>query len=199
MKYFSLSSACPCSSVGRVWNGNPWVGWPLRPFHGVWDENYFHNNAISSVQLLSQSNYIIIAIYWCITWRRKWQPLQYSSLEIPVDRGVWQAIVHKVAKSQTRLKWLSMNWCITNYPKIQWLKIRRGQEFRTISAGPTLHLKVFHEFAVQVLAGAASSEGLSGVGGPTSKVPHSHDWWIRSQQETAGFPQRPTWKLQSLL
>ena len=66
---------------------------------------------------------------------------------------------------------------------MQWLKITRGQEFRTISAGPTLQLKVFHEFAVQVLAGAASSEGLSGVGGPTSKVPHSHDWQISSQQE----------------
>ena len=56
VKYFSLSSACPCSSVGRVWNGNLWAGWPLRPFYGVWDENYFHNNTISSVQLLSQSD-----------------------------------------------------------------------------------------------------------------------------------------------
>ena len=100
-----------------------------------------------------------------------------------MDRGVWRAIVYKVAKSLTWLKWLSTHWYITNYPKMQWLKITRGQEFRTISAGPTLHLKVFHEFAVQVSAGAASSEGLSGVGGPTSKVPHSHDWRIRSQQE----------------
>ena len=29
--------------------------------------------------------------------------LQYSCLENPMDRGVWQATVHKVAKSQTRL------------------------------------------------------------------------------------------------
>ena len=30
-------------------------------------------------------------------------PLQYSCLENPMDRGVWQAIVHGVTKSQTRL------------------------------------------------------------------------------------------------
>ena len=28
-------------------------------------------------------------------------PLQYSRLENPMDRGAWQAIVHGVAKSQT--------------------------------------------------------------------------------------------------
>ena len=28
-------------------------------------------------------------------------PLQYSCLEKPMDRGVWQARVHGVAKSQT--------------------------------------------------------------------------------------------------
>ena len=30
-------------------------------------------------------------------------PLQYSCLEKPMDRGAWQAAVHGVAKSQTRL------------------------------------------------------------------------------------------------
>ena len=28
-------------------------------------------------------------------------PLQYSSLENPMNRGAWWAIVHRVAKSQT--------------------------------------------------------------------------------------------------
>ena len=34
-------------------------------------------------------------------------PLSYSSLENPVDRGAWQATVYEVAKSQTHLKRLS--------------------------------------------------------------------------------------------
>ena len=34
--------------------------------------------------------------------------LQYSCQENPVDRGAGQAIVHRVAKSQTQLKQLSM-------------------------------------------------------------------------------------------
>ena len=34
-------------------------------------------------------------------------PLQYSCLENPMDRGAWRATVHRVARSQTRLKRLS--------------------------------------------------------------------------------------------
>ena len=33
-------------------------------------------------------------------------PLQYSCLENPMDRGAWQPTVHGVAQSQTRLKQL---------------------------------------------------------------------------------------------
>ena len=36
-------------------------------------------------------------------------PLQYSCLENPMDRRNWQATVHRVAKSQTQLKRLSMH------------------------------------------------------------------------------------------
>ena len=36
-----------------------------------------------------------------IPWRRIWQPIQYSCLENPVDRGAWRATVHGVAKSDT--------------------------------------------------------------------------------------------------
>ena len=35
------------------------------------------------------------------------KPLQYCCLENPMDRGVWQAAVHKVTQSWTRLKRLS--------------------------------------------------------------------------------------------
>ena len=40
-------------------------------------------------------------------------PLQYSRLENPIDRGVWWATVHRVTKSWTRLKQLSMNRALT--------------------------------------------------------------------------------------
>ena len=36
-------------------------------------------------------------------------PLQYPCLENPMDRGAWRATVQGVAKSQTRLKRLSMH------------------------------------------------------------------------------------------
>ena len=36
-------------------------------------------------------------------------PLQYSCLENLMDRGAWWATVHRVAKSQTRLKQLGMH------------------------------------------------------------------------------------------
>ena len=36
-------------------------------------------------------------------------PYQYPCLENPMDRGVRWAVVHRVAKSQTRLKPLSMH------------------------------------------------------------------------------------------
>ena len=36
-------------------------------------------------------------------------PLQYSCLETPMNRGAWWATVHRVAKSWTQLKRLSMH------------------------------------------------------------------------------------------
>ena len=44
-----------------------------------------------------------------IPWRRAGNPLHYSCLENPMDRGAWQAAVHRVAQSQTGLKRLSMH------------------------------------------------------------------------------------------
>ena len=40
-------------------------------------------------------------------------PLQYSCLENPMDRGAWRATVHSIIRSQTQLKQLS-----TDLPKI---------------------------------------------------------------------------------
>ena len=36
-------------------------------------------------------------------------PLQYSCLESSMDRGAWWATVHRIAKSWTQLKQLSMH------------------------------------------------------------------------------------------
>ena len=50
-----------------------------------------------------------------IPWRRKCNPLQYSCLENPMDRGAWRATVHRVPKSQTRLSnlaWIHTYACV---------------------------------------------------------------------------------------
>ena len=39
-------------------------------------------------------------------------PLQYSCLENPMDRGNWQNTVHRVAQSWTQLKQLSTHACM---------------------------------------------------------------------------------------
>ena len=41
---------------------------------------------------------------WKILGGGNGSPLQYSCLENPIDRGAWQAIVHEVVHSRTRLR-----------------------------------------------------------------------------------------------
>ena len=42
-------------------------------------------------------------------------PLQYSCLENPTDRGSWEATLHRVAESQTGLKQLSTHaWILSS-------------------------------------------------------------------------------------
>ena len=45
-------------------------------------------------------------------------PLQYSCLENPMDRGAWRATVHRVEKSLTQLKRLSMHACTDSHTPI---------------------------------------------------------------------------------
>ena len=48
--------------------------------------------------------------------------LQYSFLENPMDRGVWQATVHRITKSRTLLKPLSTHMLThTLYPEYLFL------------------------------------------------------------------------------
>ena len=49
-----------------------------------------------------------------IPWRRACNPLQYSCLENPMDRGAWQVTVHRVTRSRTQLKGIST--CIYSRP-----------------------------------------------------------------------------------
>ena len=60
--------------------------------------------------------FIVCRLFW---WWPFWlvgegngNPLQYSYVENPVDRGAWWAAGHRIAQSQTRLKRLSMHVCI---------------------------------------------------------------------------------------
>ena len=50
-------------------------------------------------------------------------PLQYSCLESPMDRGAWWATVHSVTKNQTQLKQLSAHTQIQNlrHNEVVWL------------------------------------------------------------------------------
>jgi len=41
-------------------------------------------------------------------------PLQYSYLENPIDRGAWLATVHRIRESQTQPKQLSIYACISD-------------------------------------------------------------------------------------
>ena len=47
------------------------------------------------------------------SWGACGNPLQYSCLENPMDRGAWWATIHTVTKSQIRLKWLNTHRYIT--------------------------------------------------------------------------------------
>ena len=58
-------------------------------------------------------------------------PLPYPCLENPMDRGGWWAAVRGVAKSQTRLKWLS------TYAQILW-EGTRTLHYRFLAALPLL-------------------------------------------------------------
>ena len=60
-----------------------------------------------------------------IPWRRVGNPLRYSCLEKPMEKGSWRATIQRVAKSQTRLKQLSMHACLRNHLKVRKLNLRK--------------------------------------------------------------------------
>ena len=73
-------------------------------------------------------------------------PLQHSYLENPMDRGAWHAAVHRVGKSWTRLKLLSLQaetwlsplvgeWCT---PGILWVQASAAAQ-HSLMHGMALH------------------------------------------------------------
>ena len=74
-------------------------------------------------------------------WRRECYPLQYSCLESSMDRGAWQATVHRVTKTEHAFPSLFRNkknhlWNNQKNPKILWIKggISCSQTLGKISA-----------------------------------------------------------------
>ena len=65
--------------------------------------------------------------------------LQYSYLKNPIDRGSWQATVHRVTKSQTRLKQLSANHAWIWY--LGYRVIRRLKQETKLRRVWILHIK----------------------------------------------------------
>ena len=57
----------------------------------------------------------------------KGNPLQYSCLENPEDRGAWWAVVYGVAQSRTRLKRLSSSSSIGT-----WVVLDQGPPYSSI-------------------------------------------------------------------
>ena len=60
-------------------------------------------------QLKLEASYVHTAV---LTGEGNGNPLQYSCLENPVDRGAWWAAVYGITQSRAQLKWLSMHACI---------------------------------------------------------------------------------------
>ena len=91
---------------------------------------------------------------------RNGNPLHYSCLENPMDRGACLATVHVVAKSQTRLKRLGMHALHLNYTAIKLMKKKK-------------HWKDFHNFGASqmvlavknLLASAGDTRDASSIPG----------------------------------
>ena len=64
---------------------------------------------------------------------RHGKSLQYSCLENPMEREAWRATIHRIAKSQTRLKWLSMHDLAHTHHINEGLRVR---EVKNLLLGP---------------------------------------------------------------
>ena len=65
------------------------------------------NRIIKKLEIIESYLLFLIGELKLRNWEGNGNPLQYSCLENPKDRGAWWAAIYGVAQSQTRLKWLS--------------------------------------------------------------------------------------------
>ena len=126
--------------------------------------------------------------------------LQYSCLEKPMDRGAWWATVHRIAESQTRLKWLSTHTCRWKERLISYLKRKRNCLifWSCYNSKYPLVSQVFFpnqqvqgpEWTYSLEAGASSVMGETEAGKQTWKVRNSV---LRAEPQAAGGSEpRPT-------
>ena len=97
-------------------------------------------------------------------------PLQYSCVENPMDRGAWRATVHRVAKSRTRLKRLSMQaHMIRLYLSALPVTLARSDLTWMLATGSHPAPQLCHRLA-QGPRVAGGEIGTSGAGGSVSEA-----------------------------
>ena len=87
------------------------VGYSQNPVCSLYIQAYTHTHIYTCIHTHMYTYHFWDFIYICILIpgsgrapeERNGNPLQYSCLENPIDRGAWRAIVHRAAKSQTQL------------------------------------------------------------------------------------------------
>jgi len=100
-------------------------------------------------------------------------PLQYSCLENPVDRGAWQATVHRISKSRTQLKRLRtceffpVAQMVKNLPAMQETQIQSLDREDPLENGMAIHSSFAWRIPWTEEPGGLQSMGLQRV---------RHDW-----------------------
>ena len=110
-------------------------------------------------------------------------PLQYSCLENPMDRGAWWATVHWVLQSWTRLKRLSMHACkeLPEQDRGGWGKAVskhwQGQEWLGAGTGNEQHSETQEVMGTEVHA----AQGRASKPTVEDRWPHGDPSWGRKE------------------
>ena len=89
----------------------------MLPYQSIWCGSYISVDPTCQYRRLKRR---VQSWSGKTTWRGQGNPLQYSCLENPMDRGTWQTIVHRVAKNSVWLKQLSTILLWKNFPWLPW-------------------------------------------------------------------------------